>query len=98
MGQQELPLDDNPWTGEFTTAVVARPAVLGVERGTRRAAQIRQNLVKALVGGVLSLIVLPGVIIGVMMKEMIAGIAFSTAIIALINLFAGLYYYLNRRD
>lgn len=97
VGQQELPLDDNPWTEECTNAVVASPAASGMERRLSKATQIRGKLVKALVGGVLSLIVLPGIIFGVLMKETTAGIELSSAITALISFFAGLYYYLNKR-
>lgn len=98
----ELPLSDNPWAEEVTNVVVAGPAAAGGGRGPRgpsRAAVIRAKLLKALIGGVVSLIVLPGIIIlGVLMKQTMAGIALSSAITALANLFAGIYYYLNKRD
>lgn len=74
------------------------PAAPNGERGPGRAAVFRAKLVKALVGGVVSLIVLPGITLGVLMKQTMAGIALSSAITALANLFAGLYYYLNKRD
>lgn len=59
---------------------------------------MRTKLVRALVGGTVLLIVLPGIILGVLVKQTTAGIALSSAITALGNLFAGLYYYLNKRD
>lgn len=98
MGQPQQPLSDNPWADEATTAVVTGPADANGERGPSRAAIIRAKLVKALVGGVVSLIVLPGIILGVLMKQTMAGIALSSAITALANLFAGLYYYLHKRE
>lgn len=98
VGSLELPLSDNPWAEEVTNVVVAGPAAAGGGRGPSSAAIIRAKLVKALVGGVVSLIVLPGIILGVLMKQTMAGIALSSAITALANLFAGLYYYLHKRD
>lgn len=101
VASQELPLSDNPWAEEVTNVVVAGPAAAGGGRGPRgpsRAAVIRAKLLKALIGGVVSLIVLPGIILGVLMKQTMAGIALSSAITALANLFAGIYYYLNKRD
>lgn len=98
MGPLEQPLNDNPWAEEVTDAVVASPAAAHGKRGPSRAAVIRTKLVRALVGGVVSLIMLPGIILGVLMKQTMAGIALSSAITALANLFAGLYYYINKRD
>lgn len=98
VGPLEQPLSDNPWAEEVTNVVVAGPADANGGRGPSRAAIIRAKLVKALVGGVVSLIVLPGIILGVLMKQTMAGIALSSAITALANLFAGLYYYLHKRD
>lgn len=98
VGLLEPPLNDNPWAEEVTHAVVASPASADGERGPSRAIVIHAKLVKALVGGVVSLIVLPGIILGVLLKQVMAGSALSSAITALVSLFAGLYYYLNKRD
>lgn len=98
MGPLQQSPSDNPWAEEVTNVVVAGPAAANGGPGPSRADIIRAKLVKALVGGVVSLIVLPGIILGVLMKQTMAGIALSSAITALANLFAGLYYYLNKRD
>lgn len=99
MRQQELPLDHNPLAEECINAVVARPAAPDVEQRLRRAITYRKKLVKTLVVGGLSLmIVLPGIILGVLMRDTTAGIALSNAIIGLIKLLADLYNYFNKRD
>lgn len=77
---------------------MASPPVANGDCGPNRAAVVREKLVKALVGGVVSLIVLPGIILGVLMKQTMAGIALSSVITKLANLFAGLHYYINKRD
>lgn len=96
--QQELPLDHNPWAEDCIDAVVAHPAVPDVEQRLRWAVRNRKRLVKVIIVGGLSLIVLPGIMLGILMKDTRAGIALSTAIIGLIKLLADLYNYLNTRD
>lgn len=98
VGPLEQPLNYNPWVEDVSGIVLAGPAAADGERRPRRSVIIRTKLVRALIGGVVSLIVLPGIILGVLMKQTMAGIALSSAITALANLFAGLYYYINKRD
>lgn len=93
----EQRLSDNPWTEHSTNVVIAGLAATDEERGPSRADVIHAKRIKALIGGVVSLIVLPGIILGFLMKQTMTGIALSSAITALANLFAGLYYYLNKR-
>lgn len=46
----------------------------------------------------MSLIVVPGLVLGIVTKEMPAAIALSSAIATVVGLYAGLYYYLEKRD
>lgn len=52
--------------------------------------------VAALVFGVLSLIVLPGLIVGIMTRQMSWGVELSGAIAPIVSLLAGLYYHHNK--
>lgn len=52
----------------------------------------------ALVVSVLFLIVVPGLVLGVMTRQMPWGIALSGTIATVIGIFAGLYYHLNKQD
>lgn len=108
MGVLQRLVTYNPWADEEVAAVavagnnaadraVAVVAVAG-HTAADRAVVIRSKLVKVLIGVVVLLIVLPGIVFGVLIKESTAGIALSSAIIALANFFAGLYYYINKRD
>lgn len=82
----------NPWPEEKD---VEAGQTAAVER--KREALRHLKLVTAFVGGVVPLIMLPGIIVAVRAEETMTGIAVSSAITAVVNLFAGLFYYLNKR-
>lgn len=57
----------------------------------------REKLWKAvLILGILFLVIVPGLVIGIVTKEIPVGIALSGAIATVTSLFAGIYYYYNK--
>ncbi|KAH8772915.1 hypothetical protein F5883DRAFT_663608 [Diaporthe sp. PMI_573] len=78
-----------------------RPPSASEERGFEEEVFLRPKLTKAIISVlavvVLSLIVVPGVVLGVLMEQVQMGIALSGAVATVVGIFAGFYYY-SKKD
>lgn len=59
---------------------------------------VRMWMVILIVFGVMFLIVVPGLVLGVVTKQLLWGFSLCGLIVAVISLFASFYYHLDRRD
>jgi len=85
----------------FDVPVEDRPPSASEERGFEEEIFLRPKLTKAVISVlavvVLSLIVVPGVVLGVLMEQVQMGIALSGAVATVVGIFAGFYYY-SKKD
>lgn len=96
--QQDTIVDRAP----LDQAVATRPDIelAGSTRLDREATDKGHGLntarILVLTIGVFSLIVAPGLVVGIVAKEITVGIALSGAIATVVSVFAGFYYYRNK--
>ncbi|KAK2615961.1 hypothetical protein N8I77_002682 [Diaporthe amygdali] len=94
-------LHDTRPVSETSVSGVPHPEATDVEQGPNRADPIRSKLTRtwlaALSIGALLLIAVPGVVVGVLTKQVAAGVGLSSVITEVIGTFAGVYYHHSSR-
>lgn len=87
---------------EVVNPAAARQPPADAERGRNEALPNRSKLVSMritlLIVAILSLVVVPGLVLGMVMRQIEWGIALSGAIATMVSFFAGLYYYHNKSE
>lgn len=99
MAQPSGPFHNDPSTLEAGDSEEAVQSPADREHGSNKAVRVHSNLktrIVVLITIALSLVVIPGLVLGIATKQIPWGIALSGAIATVVSFFAGLYYYHNK--
>ncbi|KAJ0106970.1 hypothetical protein J7T55_011065 [Diaporthe amygdali] len=91
--------DAHPELETAASSAAASDAAPGGQHSPRKSTLFRSKFLRAgavLVFGALPLVVLPGVMAGVLTRQILVGIGLSSAIATVAGFFAGYYYHINR--
>lgn len=98
--RESIDLTRRPQQASSSPAVPRRKATGGQQGPNRARIQFKLSSARmtVLVVGVLAFIVVPGLVLGVVTKDMAVGIALSAAIATVASFLAALYHYKHSRD
>lgn len=100
MGPTRTATDNNPFASEADDSGGAHRPAADEEHSSNTALPIRSKpsstQVALLIVGALSLVMVPGLVLGLATRQVQWGIALSGAIATVASFFAGLYYYHNK--
>lgn len=92
--------NNGSFTSEAGSSAAAHQPLADAERDFNEEFPIRSKLTRTrlalLVAGVLFMVVVPGLVLGLITRQVQWSIALSGAIATVVSLFAGLFYYQNK--